>query len=105
MENAKQWYEGEFMPWKNAMKAREDEQRKMVENVKRKSAELKYVVSLLLEKRELEAVKVWNDMGMQPQLTAINLDLGADTLHMNTKEGQALELSLDAVLAELQAML
>ena len=103
MKTVNEWYELEFMPWKKAMDEHSNKQNRMVQKVKQHSAELKYVVSLLLEKREAEAVKVWNEIGIEPKVLSMELSLSSDTLKLETESGE-LDLSLDTLLEELQLM-
>ena len=105
MTKLNEWVENELNPWKEAMA---EHQRNMINPgtiVQKNAAELKYIVALLLEKREKEAVKIWNDLGLKPTLAEIKLNLPKDELVLTHKDGKAQHLSVVAMLEELQVML
>lgn len=105
MNKFKGWVETEYNPWKEAMKEYETSKVDVDIIVQKNAAELKYIVALLLEKREAEAVKIWNDLELSPKLSAIELDLAKDKLVLVDIEKVKNELSISAMLEELQFML
>lgn len=105
MNEFKNWVHTQYNPWKEAMEEHEKNQVDVQTIVQKNAAELKYIVSLLLEKREAEAVKIWNDLELQPTLSAIELNLAKDELVLIDHAGEAKALSISAMLEELQDML
>ncbi|MFT7434138.1 MAG: hypothetical protein ACI9TY_001786 [Alphaproteobacteria bacterium] len=101
----KNWVENELNPWKQAMSDYENQTKDVVSIVQRNAAELKYIISLLLEKREAEAVKIWNDLELNPLLESIKLNIEKDELTMKTLQGEDQFLSITSLLAELEMML
>lgn len=100
-----QWYDTEFMPWKEQVRDREERKKHAISLVMAHAAELKYIMALLLEKREAEALKIWNNLGLQPPLSGLKMDPLKDLLMMTTVDERTLELPLDALLDDLQKML
>ena len=70
--------------------------------VRQHAAELKYIVSLLLEHRGREAVRHWNRLELEPVLR--DLSLAADSLTIETQGGEKFSVPIDALLADLQKM-
>ena len=98
------WYENEFLPWKKAMEEVDNERSRLQDKLIQYSSELKYVVSLLLEKREHEAVNVWNELAMEPPLSKIHLDIEKDIIILTDERNNNIELSMGKLLEELQAI-
>lgn len=105
MSELKNWVEKEYNPWKEAMKDYENSQVDVLSIVQKNAAELKYIVALLLEKREAEAVKIWNDLELIPTLLKIKLNLSKNELLLITEDEKVLELTISGMLEELQEML
>jgi hypothetical protein len=101
----KSWVETQYNPWKEAMEEYENSKVDVDMIVQKNAAELKYIVALLLEKRESEAVKIWNDLELSPRLRAIELDLAKDKLVLIDTSEVKNELSISTMLEELQFML
>lgn len=99
------WYEAEFLPWKERVMDREERKKHAISKIMAHASELKYIIALLLEKREAEAVKTWNNLGLQPRLSDLKIDLSQDTLMMVTVDERQVELPLGDLLDDLQAML
>lgn len=105
MSEFKNWVQTQYNPWKEAMRDYEKSQVDVQTIVQKNAAELKYIVSLLLEKRESEAVKIWNDLELKPTLLSIQLNLSKDELILVDSDESHLELSISKLLEELQEML
>ena len=105
MIKVKEWVEKEFNPWKKAMLDYENQEKRSISIVQKNAAELKYIVSLLLEKRESEAVKIWNELELNPRLSEIKLNLSKDELVMVSENNVEQALSIASLLEELQAIL
>lgn len=99
------WMKEEFLPWKKSMESFKNERAKNEDLLKNNVHELKYIVALLLEKREAEAVKIWNNLGLKPTLVALTLNLRKDALVMTTSTGQEQCFSARKIIEDLQAVL
>lgn len=105
MSEFKNWVQTQYNPWKEAMLDYEKSQVDVQTIVQKNAAELKYIVSLLLEKRESQAVKIWNSLDLQPTLVSIQLNLSKDELVLIDDGENKLELAISTLLEELQEML
>jgi hypothetical protein len=102
-QSIQSWHEQEFLPWRDAMLKTRDQRQQFAAKVRQHAAELKYIVSLLLEHRGREAVRQWNRLELEPTLQ--NLTLNADRLEIETLEGDKFAVPVDALLADLQVMM
>ena len=105
MSSLQNWYEKEFLPWKQKAVEEHKVKAQQVEKILHHASEIKYVVALLLEKRENEAVKQWNNLGLEPALSELTLNIEKNTLTLTPQNGEAMELVLDTVLKELQELI
>tara|TARA_R110000868_G_scaffold189695_2_gene433114 strand:- start:160956 stop:161279 length:324 start_codon:yes stop_codon:yes gene_type:complete len=105
MQNLNKWVENEYNPWKKAMLEFNDKGHDVKSIVQRNAAELKYIIALLLEKREAQAVKIWNELELNPVLQTLELNTPKDELVMVQATGEKETLSISVLLDELQAML
>lgn len=105
MNEIENWVERKFNPWKQAMIDYEQEVGSVSAVIQRNAAELKYVISLMLDKREAEAVKIWNNLELNPKLEGLQLNIEKDELVMIEVGGTKKLLSITSLLGELEEML
>lgn len=105
METFKQWHEGSYLPWKEERLLLEGENARDREILKRHTDAIKHMVALLLQKKEEEAVKVWNYLELSPSLKALKLVEEEDVLKMVTVAGEEKTLPLGVVLQFLQSII
>ncbi|MBI1362714.1 MAG: hypothetical protein GC134_01915 [Proteobacteria bacterium] len=101
-QTIQEWHQNEFLPWKEAMLKTRDMRVRFSQKVRQHAAELKYIVSLLLEHRGREAVRHWNRLELEPALQM--LELSADRLVIETLDGEKFAVPIDALLTDLQKM-
>jgi len=99
------WQEEEFLPWKEAYQAYENERLANEDKIKQHAQEVKHIVALLLDGKEDEAVFIWNQLAFKPALKSLDLKRDKGLLVMETESEQKVELSLQELLALLQGIL
>lgn len=100
-----QWHEQEFLPWKNAAESWKNKEQQFAQNVKQNAERLKYIVSLMLEKKETKAVQVWNSLNLGLNLAALRVAPTANKVEMQTQNGEVIELALDVLLQDIQRLI
>lgn len=74
------WYNNVFIPWKNSVEEQENTKHQWEGILQNNSSELKKILTLLLDKREKEATRVWNAIKSAPGIKALSLNLSAGEL-------------------------
>ncbi len=105
MSEIQKWKEEVFQPWKKQAEAFQIELKKSETALRQHANSLKYIVSLLLEKRESEAVAIWNNIGLNPELMKIELNLTTENMRITTADGRVETLQLSQLLSDLEALL
>lgn len=105
MEKAQKWLEESFVPWKE--KAKENERMLVVfeQRIKENAAEVKYIVTLLIEGETEKAVRLWNNLALEPMLQSIKIDMRANNVTFVPYSGNMFDISLSVMIRELQALL
>jgi predicted RNase H-like nuclease (RuvC/YqgF family) len=101
---AKQWYEAEFLPWQAKASAYRAEKANQREILMRHLPALQTMVGLLLEGQTKRAVLAWNALGLEPALAEIIIGKNGDEILLRSKGGKAEHLTLDEVIAGLEAL-
>lgn len=104
MMKTQNWFENTFSPWKKMAEENLSKQKMFEQNLQESASEVKYIVSLLLENKGEEAVRLWNELGLDPMLEHVELDMRTDTLIMKPKNDVAFELRLGTMIRELQRL-
>lgn len=101
---AKQWYETEFLPWKAQANAYVAEKAAQQNALRQHLPALQTMVGLLMEGQTRRAVMAWNALGLNPMLAEIILSKNGDEILLRTKGGKAETITLDAMIAGLEAL-
>lgn len=101
----RKWQEEEFLPWKQAAEQYQNEKQRMTDKLRQNAAELKYIISLLLDQREREAVRAWNQLDLEPALQDIRLNLNRGTIEMILFNGERAMLNIDQMLNDLKKVM
>lgn len=101
---AQQWYETEFLPWKAKANAYSAEKAAQQAKLRQHLPALQTMVGLLMEGQTKRAVMAWNSLGLQPMLTEIILGKNGEDVLLRTKGGVAEHMTLDAMIAGLDAL-
>lgn len=103
--DVKQWYEQQFLPWKQAvadvLDNRAAQQRAWHVHV----GQLQAIAALLLDGKTRQAVMAWNTLRLHPALRDMQLEQGGDVVRLVDASGTESRLRVDDVLAELERML
>ena len=93
------WYKNEFLPWVQELDAAAEQRAQLLKTIRKHSAGLQYVMSLIVEGRLHEALKVWNAMPL-PKLASLSNEDGR--LAILPVEGDAFHVTVDELQETLQ---
>lgn len=99
------WLEEEFQPWQRSVSAIKEEQQQQLMALSKARPQLKAIVAALLDGDEARALELWNNIGLEPQLKDLEMDLFSGKLTVETIDAQVEELDLDQLLAQLQKII
>jgi hypothetical protein len=103
--NVKEWYEGQFVPWKNAVNKYLDLKTQNERRFTEHMGQLQTIITLLLDGRTKQAVLAWNSLQLQPALAEIELETARDELTLVLPAGKRVKLKLDDLIDDVQALL
>ena len=63
------------------------------------------IVGAVLEGKNSQAVQLWNQLGLKPELAEIKLDYKADAVIFRSRDGKAISLNVNDLLKELDELL
>lgn len=89
------WYKNDFLPWVQELDAAAEQHVELLKTIRKHAAGLQYVMSLIVEGRLHEALKVWNAMPL-PKLASLSnegrhlsiIPLEGDTFNVTVEELQ-----------------
>ena len=99
------WYQTEFQPWQEQMRARAQEEARRLAPALQNVTALKTLVGLVLDSKAKEAAKLWNSLGFSPNMRCIELDTAAEMVRFETAEGEARTVALDDLLADIEKLI
>ncbi len=105
MPSLQQWQVEQFEPWKKAAQAYRDEKQQNHNKVRQQAGALKNIVAMLLDLREREATNAWNQLGLEPELKMVQVDLAQNRLELIPLQGEVLVMDLSDMLDDLQRIL
>lgn len=95
----------ELEPWKAEVAKLEAQLSKNKANLKQNIPSLQSLVALLLENKTSEAVKIWNNLQLQPVLKSLKVNHKIEHVQFHLANGEMIELTLDVLLEELQTFI